>query len=155
MDTVLTIIFAAVLFVVLDRFVKFSRLGRAIRAVSMNEDASKLMGVDLNKVISATFLIGGLMSGAAAFFYTLTYENTKFNVGFTLGLAAFTAAVIGGIGNIRGAFFGGLSLGLVEVYASSILGTEWKSVTVFIILVLVLVLKPNGIFGEVVFKCSA
>jgi branched-chain amino acid transport system permease protein len=154
-DTVLTIIFAAVLFFVLDRFVKYSRLGRAIRAVSMNEDAAKLMGVDLNKVISATFLIGGMMSGAAAFFYTLTYENTKFNVGFTLGLAAFTAAVIGGIGNIRGAFFGGLSLGLVEVYASSILGTEWKSVTVFVILVLVLVLKPNGIFGEAVQQTRA
>ena len=130
-------------------------MGKAIRAVSMNEDAAKLMGVDLNKVISATFLIGGMMSGAAAFFYTLTYENTKFNVGFTLGLAAFTAAVIGGIGNIRGAFFGGLSLGLVEVYASSILGTEWKSVTVFVILVLVLVLKPSGIFGEAVQQTRA
>jgi branched-chain amino acid transport system permease protein len=121
----------------------------------MNEDASKLMGIDLNKVISATFLIGGLMSGAASFFYVLTYENTKFNVGFTLGLAAFTAAVIGGIGNIRGAFFGGLALGLVEVYASAVLGTQWKSVTVFVILVLVLVLKPSGIFGEAVQQTRA
>jgi branched-chain amino acid transport system permease protein len=125
-------------------------MGRAIRAVSMSEDSAKLMGVNLNRVITATFAIGGLATGAAAFFYVTVYEYTKFNIGFTMGMAAFTAAVLGGIGNIRGAFFGGIFLGLLEVYASAVLGTQWKSVTVFVVLVLVLLFRPNGLFGEAV-----
>lgn len=150
LDTVITIIAAAVIYFILERFVKLSRMGKAIRAVSMNEDAAKLMGVNLNRVITATFLVGGLATGAAGFFYITVFEYTKFNIGFTMGLAAFTAAVIGGIGNIRGAFYGGLALGLLEVYASAVLGTQWKAVTVFIVLVLVLLFKPNGLFGEAV-----
>jgi len=134
----------------LERFIKLSRMGKAIRAVSMNEDAAKLMGVNLNRVITTTFLVGGLATGAAGFFYITVFEYTKFNIGFTMGMAAFTAAVLGGIGNIRGAFYGGLSLGLLEVYASAVLGTQWKAVTVFIVLVLVLLFKPNGLFGEAV-----
>jgi len=150
LDTVITIIAAALIFFVLERFIKLSRMGKAIRAVSMNEDAAKLMGVNLNRVITTTFLVGGLATGAAAFFYITVFEYTKFNIGFTMGMAAFTAAVLGGIGNIRGAFYGGLSLGLLEVYASAVLGTQWKAVTVFIVLVLVLLFKPNGLFGEAV-----
>jgi branched-chain amino acid transport system permease protein len=113
------------------------------------------MGVNLNRVITVTFLIGGLATGAAAFFYVTVFEYTKFNIGFTMGLAAFTAAVLGGIGNIRGAFWGGLSLGLLEVYASAVLGTQWKAVTVFVVLVLVLLFKPNGLFGEAVQQTRA
>jgi branched-chain amino acid transport system permease protein len=150
LDTVITIIAAALIFFVLERFIKLSRMGKAIRAVSMNEDAAKLMGVNLNRVITTTFLVGGLATGAAGFFYITVFEYTKFNIGFTMGMAAFTAAVLGGIGNIRGAFYGGLSLGLLEVYASAVLGTQWKAVTVFIVLVLVLLFKPNGLFGEAV-----
>jgi branched-chain amino acid transport system permease protein len=150
LDTVITIIAAAAIFFVLERFIKLSRMGKAIRAVSMNEDAAKLMGVNLNRVITTTFLVGGLATGAAGFFYITVFEYTKFNIGFTMGMAAFTAAVLGGIGNIRGAFYGGLSLGLLEVYASAVLGTQWKAVTVFIVLVLVLLFKPNGLFGEAV-----
>jgi branched-chain amino acid transport system permease protein len=150
LDTVITIFAAAIIYVILERFVKLSRMGKAIRAVSMNEDAAKLMGVNLNRVITATFLVGGLATGAAGFFYITVFEYTKFNIGFTMGLAAFTAAVIGGIGNIRGAFYGGLALGLLEVYASAVLGTQWKAVTVFVVLVLVLLFKPNGLFGEAV-----
>jgi branched-chain amino acid transport system permease protein len=150
LDTVITIIAAAIIFFVLERFIKLSRMGKAIRAVSMNEDAAKLMGVNLNRVITTTFLVGGLATGAAGFFYITVFEYTKFNIGFTMGMAAFTAAVLGGIGNIRGAFYGGLSLGLLEVYASAVLGTQWKAVTVFIVLVLVLLFKPNGLFGEAV-----
>jgi branched-chain amino acid transport system permease protein len=131
-------------------FVQLSRMGKAIRAVSMNEDAAKLMGVNLNRVITTTFLVGGLATGAAGFFYITVFEYSKFNIGFTMGMAAFTAAVLGGIGNIRGAFYGGLFLGLLEVYASAVLGTQWKAVTVFIVLVLVLLFKPNGLFGEAV-----
>ena len=150
LDTVITIFAAALIYFLLERFVKLSRMGKAIRAVSMNEDAAKLMGVNLNRVITTTFLVGGLATGAAGFFYITVFEYTKFNIGFTMGMAAFTAAVLGGIGNIRGAFFGGIFLGLLEVYASAVLGTQWKAVTVFLVLVLVLLFKPNGLFGEAV-----
>ena len=150
LDTIVTIFAAALIYFLLERFVKLSRMGKAIRAVSMNEDAAKLMGANLNRVITTTFLVGGLATGAAGFFYITVFEYTKFNIGFTMGMAAFTAAVLGGIGNIRGAFYGGLFLGLLEVYASAVLGTQWKAVTVFIVLVLVLLFKPNGLFGEAV-----
>ena len=150
LDTIITIFAAALIYFLLERFVKLSRMGKAIRAVSMNEDAAKLMGVNLNRVITTTFLVGGLATGAAGFFYITVFEYTKFNIGFTMGMAAFTAAVLGGIGHIRGAFYGGLFLGLLEVYASAVLGTQWKAVTVFIVLVLVLLFKPNGLFGEAV-----
>jgi branched-chain amino acid transport system permease protein len=149
-DTVLVVVSALIMFIVLDRFVNKSRLGRAIRAVSMSEENAKLMGINLNRVISVTFLIGGLMTGAAAFFFMTVYENTKYNVGFSFGLAAFTAAVLGGIGNLRGAFFGGISLGLLETMSAAVLGTQWKAVTVFVVLVLVLLIRPNGIFGEAI-----
>jgi branched-chain amino acid transport system permease protein len=150
LDTIVTIFAAAIIYFLLERFVQLSRMGKAIRAVSMNEDAAKLMGVNLNRVITTTFLVGGLATGAAGFFYITVFEYSKFNIGFTMGMAAFTAAVLGGIGNIRGAFYGGIFLGLLEVYASAVLGTQWKAVTVFIVLVLVLLFKPNGLFGEAV-----
>ena len=149
-DTIITIIASIIVFVLLDQFVNRSRLGSAIRAVSMSEENSRLMGINLNKVITLTFAIGGLTTGAAAFFYTTVYENTIFNVGFNLGIAAFTAAVLGGIGNIRGAFYGGMFLGLLEQFAAAVLGSQWKAVTVFVVLVLVLLVRPSGIFGEAV-----
>ena len=142
-DTVLIIITGALVFFGLDKFVSTSRLGKAIRAVSMSEENSKLMGINLDRVVSLTFFIGGLTTGIAAFFYTTVYETTQFNVGFNLGLAAFTAAVLGGIGNLRGAFYGGIFLGILEQFASAILGSQWKSVTVFVVLVLVLLVKPR------------
>lgn len=149
-DTMLAIVAPIVIFVILDRFVNKSRLGKAIRAVSMSEENAKLMGININRVISLTFLIGGLTTGAAAFLYTTVYENTVFNVGFNMGIAAFTAAILGGIGNLRGAFYGGLALGLMEQFSSALLGSQWKAVTVFVILVAVLLFKPNGLFGEAV-----
>jgi branched-chain amino acid transport system permease protein len=154
-DNVIIVVAGFLLFIALSQFVKRTRLGKGIRAVSMNEDASRLMGVNMNLVISGTFLIGGLMTGAAGFFYVLKYENTSFNIGFELGIAAFTAAILGGIGNIKGAFYGGLALGLIETYASFFLGTQWKAVTVFVILVGVLYVRPNGIFGEAITKSRA
>jgi branched-chain amino acid transport system permease protein len=149
-DTMMAIVASIIIFFALDQFVNRSRLGRAIRAVSMSEENSRLMGINLNRVVTLTFAIGGLTTGAAAFFYTTIYENTVFNVGFNLGIAAFTAAVLGGIGNLRGAFYGGLALGLTEQFASAVLGSQWKAVTVFVVLVLVLLIKPSGIFGEAV-----
>lgn len=155
LDNVIIVVAGFLLFIALSQFVKRTRLGKGIRAVSMNEDASRLMGVNMNLVISGTFLIGGFMTGAAGFFYVLKYENTSFNIGFELGIAAFTAAILGGIGNIKGAFYGGLALGLIETYASFFLGTQWKAVTVFVILVGVLYVRPNGIFGEAITKSRA
>ena len=149
-DQVMAIVMPIVIFLILDQFVTKSRLGKSIRAVSMSEENSKLMGININQVITLTFCIGGLTTGAAAFLYTTVYENTVFNVGFNMGIAAFTAAVLGGIGNLRGAFYGGLALGMVEQFASAVLGSQWKSVTVFVILVVVLLFKPNGLFGEAV-----
>ncbi|HRD21658.1 MAG TPA: branched-chain amino acid ABC transporter permease [Candidatus Nanopelagicus sp.] len=155
LDNTIIIFAGLVLFVILQLFVQRTKLGKAIRAVSMNEEASKLMGVNLNGVVSGTFLIGGLMTGAAGFFYTLKYENTAFSIGFELGIAAFTAAILGGIGNIKGAFYGGISLGLLETYASFFLGTQWKAVTVFLVLVVVLYFRPNGVFGEAITQTRA
>ena len=155
LDNVIIVLSGLALFMALSLFVKRTRLGKAIRAVSMNEDASRLMGVNLNLEVSGTFLVGGLMTGAAGFFYILKYENTAFNIGFELGIAAFTAAILGGIGNIKGAFYGGIGLGLIETYASFFLGTQWKAVTVFVILVVVLYFRPNGVFGEAITQSRA
>jgi branched-chain amino acid transport system permease protein len=149
-DTMLAIVIPIVIFVALDRFVTKSRLGKSIRAVSMSEENSKLMGININRVITLTFCIGGLTTGAAAMIYTTVYENTVFNVGFNMGIAAFTAAVLGGIGNLRGAFYGGIALGMLEQFASAVLGSQWKAVTVFTVLVVVLLFRPNGLFGEAV-----
>ena len=154
-DNVIIVVAGLILFISLSQFVQRTRLGKAIRAVSMNEDAAKLMGVNLNFVVSGTFLVGGLMTGAAGFFYVLKYENTSFNIGFELGIAAFTAAILGGIGNIKGAFYGGIALGLLETYASFFLGTQWKAVTVFVVLVVVLYFRPNGVFGEAITQTRA
>jgi branched-chain amino acid transport system permease protein len=148
LDNVLVVVSGIILLITLDLFVNKTRLGKGIRAVSMDYDTSRLMGINLNKVISTTFLVGGLGTGAAAFFYITVYEVTRFSIGFELGLAAFTAAVLGGIGNIRGAFAGGIALGLIEMYSSAVFGTQWKSITAFVILVLVLLFKPSGVFGE-------
>jgi branched-chain amino acid transport system permease protein len=149
-DTLLTIILPIAIFVILNRFVTRTSLGKSIRAVSMSEENSKLMGININKVITLTFIIGGLTTGAASFLFMTVYENTAFNVGFNMGIAAFTAAVLGGIGNLKGAFYGGIALGLMEQFASAVIGSQWKAVTVFVVLVVVLLFKPNGLFGEAV-----
>jgi branched-chain amino acid transport system permease protein len=148
LDNVLVVVSGIILLITLDLFVNKTRLGKGIRAVSMDYDTSRLMGINLNKVISTTFLVGGLGTGAAAFFYITVYEVTRFSIGFELGLAAFTAAVLGGIGNIRGAFAGGIALGLIEMYSSAVFGTQWKSIVAFVVLVIVLLFKPSGVFGE-------
>lgn len=149
-DQLITILAGFLFFVAVDRFVNKTRMGKAIRAVSMSEENSRLMGINLNKVISLTFLVGGLVTGAAAFMFMTVYQETVYNVGFNIGIAAFTAAVLGGIGNLRGAFWGGLSLGLAEEYFSAFLGSQWKEITVFLVLVFVLLVRPNGLFGEAV-----
>ncbi|MEN9305553.1 MAG: hypothetical protein RLY76_821 [Actinomycetota bacterium] len=147
-DKVIIILAAGIMMIVLDLFINRTRFGKGIRAVSMDENTAALMGVNINRIITITFLMGGLMAGAAGYFYMLTYENTSFKVGFVLGLSAFTAAVLGGIGNIRGALVGAFALGLIENYSGALFGVAWKSVITFTLLVLVLLFKPTGILGE-------
>ena len=152
---VIVLVAAVVMMVGLDQFVRRSRLGRGVRAVSQDPEAAALMGVDKNRVIQLTFLLGGLMAGAAAVLYLMHIGVTKFNVGFILGIKAFTAAVLGGIGNIRGALLGGLVLGLAENYGSNVFGSNWKDVVSFLLLVLVLLFRPTGILGESLGKARA
>jgi branched-chain amino acid transport system permease protein len=136
-----------VMLVVLDRVVATTRLGRGIRAVAQDAEAASLMGVNIDRVISQTFVIGGLLGGAAGFLYGLN-TGVVYTMGFTPALKAFTAAVLGGIGNIRGAVLGGLLLGIVENESVTCIGTEWRDVVAFAILVLVLMFRPTGLLGE-------
>ncbi len=147
-DKVLVVVAALVLMVALDRFVNHSRLGRGIRATAQDSETAALMGVDINRVVMLTFLLGGLLAGAAGTLYGVFFEAARYNIGFLPGIKAFTAAVLGGIGNIRGALVGGLSLGLLENWGATVLGGEWKDVFAFTVLVLVLLVRPTGLLGE-------
>jgi len=145
---ILVVVGAIVMMVVLDQFVRRSRLGRGIRAVAQDPEAAALMGVNRDRVIQVTFLIGGIMAGAAAALYMLRINITRYDAGFLLGVKAFTAAVLGGIGNLRGALVGGFVLGLAENYGSAIVGTQWKDVVAFVLLVVILLFRPTGLLGE-------
>lgn len=148
-DTELLIIISALIMMfVLDQFIRRTSFGRQIRAVAQDPEAASLMGANSTNVVRLTFLIGGVMAGVAATLYMIKVGATGFNVGFVLGVKAFTAAVLGGIGNLRGALLGGLILGIAENYASGILGSEWRDVTAFVLLVLVLLVRPSGLLGE-------
>lgn len=129
-------------------FVNRTRLGRGIRAVAQDQETSRILGVDVNAIILVTFLLGGVMAGGAAMMFTLVYDQTRFNIGFLLGVKSFTAAVLGGIGNIKGALLGGIALGLAENYGAAIFGGEWKDVIAFVVLLVVLMFRPTGILGE-------
>ena len=147
-DKLLVVVAAIIMMVILDRFVNTSRLGRGIRATAQDPDTAVLMGVNIDRVVLVTFLLGGMLAGAAAALYGVFFELTQYNVGFLLGIKAFTAAVLGGIGNIRGALVGGLALGLIENYGASFFGSQWLNVVAFSVLVLVLMFRPTGILGE-------
>jgi branched-chain amino acid transport system permease protein len=129
-------------------FVNRTRLGRGMRAVAQDSETARILGVNVNQVILLTFLIGGLMAGGAAFLYFVYYETSRYSVGFLLGVKSFTAAVLGGIGNILGALLGGLLLGLVENYGAALFGSGWKDVIAFAVLVVVLMVRPTGLLGE-------
>jgi branched-chain amino acid transport system permease protein len=148
-DVDLLIIGAAVLMMVgLDQFVRRTRLGRGIRAVAQDPESAALMGVNSTAVIRTTFLIGGVMAGVAATLYMIKIGTTKQDAGFILGVKAFTAAVMGGIGNLRGALLGGLVLGVAENWGAALFGDQWKDVVSFVLLVLILLVRPTGILGE-------
>jgi branched-chain amino acid transport system permease protein len=147
-DDVLVIGSAVVMMLLLDRLVATTKFGRGIRAVSQDPETSTLMGVNLDRVIVITFLIGGLMAGVAALLYDVNYHQTQYSIGVLPGIKAFTAAVLGGIGNLRGALVGGLIIGLLEFYGSGLFGSQWRDPTVFVVLVLVLLIRPTGLLGE-------
>jgi branched-chain amino acid transport system permease protein len=135
-------------------FVGRTKYGKAMRATAQDPDAARLMGIDVDRTISLTFLLGGLMAGAAGLIYALYNGTIKFNQGFTAGLIAFTAAVMGGIGNLKGAVVGGLIIGVIQAvvdsgnYLGIELGPQWTPAVVFSVLILVMVFKPSGLFGE-------
>ena len=141
---------ALVMMFALFLFVNRTRTGRGIRAVAQDPDTSKLMGVNVDRIIVVTFLVGGIMAGGAAFLYEIYNGHTRNTLGFLLGIKAFTAAVLGGIGNIRGALLGGLLLGVIEQYGTSLFGSDQNmgNVTAFVVLVLVLMVRPTGLLGE-------
>jgi branched-chain amino acid transport system permease protein len=136
------------LFLVLLNFINFSRIGRAMRATAQDPQAARLMGINVDVTISFTFLLGGLMAGAAGLIYALYQTDVWFYSGFTAGLLAFTAAVMGGIGNLKGAVLGGLIIGMIQQISDNRIGTEWTPAIVFAYLVLILVFRPQGLIGE-------
>jgi branched-chain amino acid transport system permease protein len=143
-----TIVMALVMMVALDWFVANTRFGRGIRSVAQDANTAALMGVNKGRVILLVFLLGGLMAGVAAVFNDMQVGNTTYSIGFLFGLKAFSAAVLGGIGNLRGALLGGLLLGLVENYASAFFGTNWRDFISFVVLIGLLIFRPTGLLGE-------
>jgi branched-chain amino acid transport system permease protein len=139
---------ALLMMVALDRFVRQTRTGRAIRAVSQDAETAALMGVSIDRIITITFLLGGLLAGAAGVLFGYSFGRTRFDIGFLPGIKAFTAAVLGGIGSIRGALVGGFALGIIENVGAGCFGTQWRDVIAFVVLVAVLMFRPTGIFGE-------
>ena len=133
---------------VLHLFISKTRLGMAMRATSQDKKMASLLGINVDKVISATFIIGSGLAAAAGVMIAMYYGLVNFYIGYVAGLKAFTAAVLGGIGNIPGAMLGGLLLGLVESFGAGYISAEYKDVFAFAILILVLIFKPSGLLGE-------
>jgi branched-chain amino acid transport system permease protein len=144
----LTVITAFAMMFGLNLFLEKTRMGRGIRAVAQDPHTAALMGVNQGRMILLVFLLGGLMAGVAGVFSDLQIGNTNFATGFLFGLKAFSAAVLGGIGNLKGALLGGLLLGVVENYAAALFGGHWKDLVGFVVLIVLLMFKPTGLLGE-------
>jgi branched-chain amino acid transport system permease protein len=136
------------LLLLLRWFVSSTRQGKAMRATAQDREASGLMGIDVNRTISLTFLIAGALAGAAGMVVALYYGQTFFQLGFQFGLLSFTAAVLGGIGNLTGATLGGIVIGMIGAMSDRFLEAKWTSVIVFSILILVLIFRPTGLLAE-------
>src|SRR2546428_11996280 len=152
---VLVIVVSLVLMVSLQWMVTSTRIGRAMRAVAQDREAAALMSVNVDQIIAITFFIGAGLAGAAGFIYGLQFGSTIFYIGFQLGLIAFTAAVLGGIGNLVGAMLGGILIGVLEALSSLIPdtvlphgGAAWHQAIIFAILILILVFRPSGLLGQ-------
>ena len=140
---------AVVLMLGLHLFVNQTRLGKAMRATAQDPEAARMMGIDVDRVIITAFFLGSALAGAAALIFGLYYNFTSFIIGYTAGLRAFTAAVLGGIGSVTGAMVGGVLIGLIESLGGHFFATRWADVIIFSILVLVLVFRPAGLLGRV------
>jgi branched-chain amino acid transport system permease protein len=139
---------ALLLMIGLDQFVRRTRWGKAMRAVAQDAEAAGFMGVEVNRVITLTFLIGSVLAAGAGVMVGLYYGIIDFVMGYVAGLKAFTAAVLGGIGNLRGAMVGGLLLGVVESFGAGFVGAHWRDVIAFAVLIAVLVLRPSGLLSQ-------
>jgi branched-chain amino acid transport system permease protein len=133
--------------IALTLFVKFTPLGKAMRATAQNPTAAQLMGINVDRVIAATFALGGALAGIASVVYGLYIKAVDYQIGFQNGLYAFTAAVLGGIGNIPGAVLGGLVIGVVGELSKAYLGAKWSEATIFAILIIILLFRPAGLLG--------
>jgi branched-chain amino acid transport system permease protein len=161
--SVLVIVTALLMLAGLYVFVNRTRVGTAIRAVAQDPDTASLMGIPVNRVVALTFFVGGAMGGLAGVLFGLHYSLVNPYSGFIPGMKAFTAAVLGGIGNIPGAMLGGMVLGLLEAFAASYLsllsggafGAEYKDVVAFLVLILILIFRPKGLLGEKVREARA
>jgi len=139
---------SAVMMVALTIFIGRTMLGKAMRAIALDQDTCRLMGINVNKIIGMTFITGSALAAVAGGMACVYYGNVQYNMGYTIGIKAFTAAVIGGIGSVPGAMLGGLLLGLLEAVGTQFLGSVWKDVFAFGLLILILILKPNGLLGK-------
>jgi branched-chain amino acid transport system permease protein len=148
LSQIVLMLVAVALMVALSCYINLTRQGRAMRAIALDQRASSLMGINVNRTISLVFFIGSALAGAAGVMHGAYYSSITYMMGFLLGLKAFTAAVIGGIGNLYGAMLGGLTLGLLEALGSAWFGGQWKDVFAFAFLILFLTVKPTGILGE-------
>jgi branched-chain amino acid transport system permease protein len=137
-----------ILLFILDRFVNTTKVGKAMRATSQDQDAAGLMGININSVIQLTFFIGPALGAVAGIFSGMYYGVVTYNMGFFPGIKSFTAAVLGGIGNLRGAMLGGFLLGIIEALAAGFISPGYKDVVAFIILIIVLIFRPGGLLGE-------
>lgn len=154
--SLIVIVSAVLMLIGLNYFVNATKIGKAIRAVAQDRPTASLMGINVNRIISTTFLVGGSLGGAAGLLYALKFTRIDAFVGFFPGLKAFTAAVLGGIGNLTGALLGGIVLGMLETFAGAYMsaftmgaaGAEYKDIFAFGILILVLIFRPNGLLGE-------
>lgn len=158
MKSIVTIVASILMLVGLTQFVTRTKVGKAIRAVAEDQATAGLMGININRMISLTFLIGGMMGGAAGALFGVQFGTINPYTGFIPGIKAFTAAVLGGIGNLPGAMLGGVVLGLLEAFAASYMslltggafGAEYKDIFAFSVLILILIFRPRGLLGEVV-----
>jgi branched-chain amino acid transport system permease protein len=145
---VLSIAVTIPLLLLMTNFINRSRLGKAMRATAQDPEAARLMGINVDTTISLTFLLGGMLAGAAGLIYAMYQTTIWYFQGFTGGLIAFTAAVMGGIGNLRGAVLGGVIIGFIQQMSDNRIGSQWTPAIVFAYLVLIMVFKPSGLLGE-------